>query len=160
MRKSTWFLRLLIGCLALLAIAIGIIPFPIMLREMFEHAPHHLNVVVVILGIGIYLAIIGFLAAAIFAERLLGIIDHNQAFSSQAVAYLNRVKWALVVVTVGVWLWLPFIYAITQLNDAPGIMLIGLGIATIPLILTVFIAVLVRLWTAALQIKNENDLTV
>ncbi|WP_203650438.1 DUF2975 domain-containing protein [Secundilactobacillus yichangensis] len=160
MRKSTWFLRLLIGCLALLAIAIGIIPFPIMLREMFEHAPHHLNVVVVILGIGIYLAIIGFLAAAIFAEQLLGIIDHNQAFSSQAVTYLNRVKWALVVVTVGVWLWLPFIYAITQLNDAPGIMLIGLGIATIPLILTVFIAVLVRLWAAALQIKNENDLTV
>lgn len=160
MRKGTWFLRLTLGCLALLVIAVGIIPFPIMLREMFTHAPNHLNIVVVILGVGIYLAILGFLAAVLFAEQLLNVIDHEQAFSATAVNYLNRLKWALVVVTVGVWLWLPFIFAVTQLDDAPGLLLIGLVIAAAPLILTVFMAVLVRLWKAALQLKNENDLTV
>lgn len=160
MRKGTWFLRLTLGCLALLVIAVGIIPFPIMLREMFTHAPNHLNIVVVILGVGIYLAILGFLAAVLFAEQLLNVIDHEQAFSATAVTYLNRLKWALVIVTVGVWLWLPFIFAVTQLDDAPGLLLIGLVIAAAPLILTVFMAVLVRLWKAALQLKNENDLTV
>ncbi len=60
MRKGTWFLRIVLGGLAPLVIAVGLIPFPIMLREMFTHAPHHLNIVVVVLGIGIYLAIIGF----------------------------------------------------------------------------------------------------
>lgn len=160
MRKGTWFLRLTLGCLALLVIAVGIIPFPIMLREMSTHAPNHLNIVVVILGVGIYLVILGFLAAVLFAEQLLNVIDHEQAFSATAVTYLNRLKWALVVVTVGVWLWLPFIFAVTQLDDAPGLLLIGLVIAAAPLILTVFMAVLVRLWKAALQLKNENDLTV
>ncbi|MCH5461714.1 DUF2975 domain-containing protein [Lactobacillus sp. LC28-10] len=160
MRKGTWFLRLTLGGLALLVIAVGIIPFPIMLREMFTHAPNHLNIVVIILGTGIYLAIIGFLAAVLYAEKLLSIIDHQQAFSATAVDYLNRLKWSLVVVTAGVWLWLPFIFAVTQLDDAPGLLLIGLVIAAVPLILTVFMAVLVRLWKAALQLKNENDLTV
>ena len=58
---------------------------------------------------------------------------------------------------VGFWLWLPFIYTITQLDDAPGLLLIGLGLSAIPLTLTVFMAVLVRLWEAALQLKNENE---
>ncbi|GAX06570.1 hypothetical protein IWT25_01915 [Secundilactobacillus pentosiphilus] len=160
MRKGTWFLRILIGGLALLAIAAGLIPFPIMLHEMFEQAPHGLTMIIVILAVGIYLAIIGCLAAAFFAEQLLQIIDHNQAFSTHAVMSLTRVKWALVLVTTGIWLWLPFIYTIAQMDDAPGMMLIGLGIATIPLILTVFIAILARLWDAALRIKNENDLTI
>lgn len=157
MRKWTWFLRLLIGGLALLAVAVGVFPFSIMLKEMFEQAPHHLAPVVVILGIGLYLAILGFLAAAVFVERLLGNIDRNQAFSSEAVTNLKRIEWSLAVVTVGFWLWLPFIYTITQLDDAPGILLIGLGLSAIPLTLTVFMAVLVRLWAAALRLKNENE---
>lgn len=160
MRTGTWFLRIILGGLALLVIAVGLIPFPIMLKEMFTHAPHHLNIVVVILGIGIYLAIIGFLAAVFFAEQLLGVIDRNQAFSTSAVTCLTHLKWALVTVTAGVWLWLPFIFAATQLDDAPGLLLIGFVLAAAPLVLTVFIAILVRLWNAALRIKNENDLTI
>lgn len=38
MRKWTWFLRLLIGGLALLSVAVGVFPFSIMLKEMFEQA--------------------------------------------------------------------------------------------------------------------------
>lgn len=55
---------------------------------------------------------------------------------------------------------LPFFYIVAKLEDAPGIMLIGLGIIFASTIIAVFAAVLQRLLQEAIDIKSENDLTI
>lgn len=160
MRASTWFLRVTLGGLALLAVVIGVIPFPIMLSEMGQGAPAGLGGVVVSLGVGVYLALLAFLVAVLVAEQLLSVIERGTAFTNQALTKLRHLTWALVALTLGVWLWLPFIYTAARLDDAPGLMVIGLAVALVPVVLTVFMAVLTRLWQAALAYKTDTDVTI
>jgi hypothetical protein len=51
-------------------------------------------------------------------------------------------------------------YIIAEREDAPGIILIGLALTFAPLIISVFAAVLQKLLENAIDMKEENDLTV
>ena len=55
---------------------------------------------------------------------------------------------------------MPVVYAEAQIEDAPGLVIIGFAIASIPLVVATFVAVLQRLLQEALEIKSENDFTV
>jgi hypothetical protein len=55
---------------------------------------------------------------------------------------------------------LPMVYRIADVEDAPGVVIIGLGIVAVPLALSVFVATIEKLLESVIQIKHENDLTV
>jgi hypothetical protein len=55
---------------------------------------------------------------------------------------------------------MPLFYQMAQSTDAPGLMMIGLIINAAPFVVAVFAAVLQMLVKTAVDIKNENELTV
>ena len=57
-------------------------------------------------------------------------------------------------------MFMPLLYLMAEIDDAPGIILIGMVIIFASLVVAVFAAVLQRLLKEAIYIKLENDLTV
>lgn len=55
---------------------------------------------------------------------------------------------------------LPASYLTAQIEDAPGLVIIGFAIFSVPLVVATFVAVLQRLLQEAVDIKSENDFTV
>jgi hypothetical protein len=53
-----------------------------------------------------------------------------------------------------------FFYPIAEIDDAPGVILLGMIITSTPLVFAVFVAVMKRLLENVIAIKSENDLTV
>ena len=55
---------------------------------------------------------------------------------------------------------LPLFYLFAEIDDAPGVIFIGLVVPFASMVIAVFAAVLQRLLQEAIDIKSENDLTV
>lgn len=55
---------------------------------------------------------------------------------------------------------MPVFYLMAEIDDAPGIIVIGLVIIFASMVIAVFAAVLQKLLKEAIDIKSENDLTV
>ncbi len=55
---------------------------------------------------------------------------------------------------------MPLIYYAAEVDDAPGLILIGMVIICASFVVAVFAAVLQKLLENAIDIKSENDLTV
>lgn len=55
---------------------------------------------------------------------------------------------------------LPFVFFVAELDDAPGLIIVG-GVPIFgSMVISIFAAVLQRLLQEAINIKSENDLTV
>ncbi len=93
--------------------------------------------------------------------KLLRYIEADRVFSDLSVKALKIITRAaladFLICTVG---GLPFFYVVAQMDDAPGLVLIGLAIAGIAFIIFVFSSVLNRLLQNAIAMKSENDLTI
>jgi hypothetical protein len=93
--------------------------------------------------------------------KLLYYIETDRAFSDLSVKALRIITRAaladFLICTIG---GLPFFYIIAQMDDAPGLVLIGMAIAGIAFIIFVFASVLNRLLRTAIAMKSENDLTI
>ena len=55
---------------------------------------------------------------------------------------------------------LPFVFLLAELDDAPGLVLIGMVPIFASIVIAVFAAVLQKLLQQAIDIKSENDLIV
>lgn len=53
-----------------------------------------------------------------------------------------------------------FFYIVGEVDDAPGVIVIGMLLVFAPLVISVFAAVLQKVLKAAVDIKNDNDLTI
>lgn len=109
---------------------------------------------------GIYATIIPFLFALSQAFRLLQNIDRNDAFSESSVKALNAIKLSAIAMTLLYALAQPMLFIFAQIDDAPGVILVGWAITGAPLIVATFAAVLQKLVRSAIDLKTENDLTV
>jgi hypothetical protein len=92
--------------------------------------------------------------------RLLKYIDQQKAFSELSVKALKNITLCAIAFSVLYAASLPFIYRVADNVDAPGLIVIGLFMCFAPLVIAVFAAVLQKLLQSAIDIKNENDLTV
>ncbi len=114
-----------------------------------------------ILIFGTFASAIPFFIALYQALKLLGYIDANCAFSIMAVNSLQIIMRCaiaiFVICTVG---GLPFFYCVAQLEDAPGLMLIGFVISGSAFIIAVFSSILKRLLQDAINIKADNDMII
>lgn len=158
-KGSTLFLKLAVIMIALPILALCIYGLPMIIKNSMLH-PWELNRYLYGIIGGMYVSALPFFYALFQAMKLLGYIDKNNAFSFDSVQALNRIKWSGLSISAIYIVLMPLFYIIGELDDAPGIIVVGMVFTFAPAVVAVFAAVLQRLLKEAVEIKAENELTV
>jgi hypothetical protein len=158
-RVSTLFLKIaviLIG-IPILALCIFLVPeIANYAAELFPNIAYMKYLVLIYL----YVTAIPFYFALYQAFKLLSYIDKNKAFSELSVRALKNIKYCAITISILYVVGMPLFYLMAEIDDAPGIILIGLVVIFASMVIAVFAAVLQKLLKEAIDIKSENDLTV
>jgi biotin transporter BioY len=158
-RGSTIFLKIAVFLIGTPVLALCIFGLPILAKEAAESNSEFTYVLYGIL-IVMYVSAIPFFIALYQAFKLLSYIDNNKAFSEISVKALKNIKFCAITISCLYVIGMPFFYIFAELDDAPGVILIGMVFIFAPMVIAVFAAVLQRLLQEAINIKSENDLTV
>jgi hypothetical protein len=110
--------------------------------------------------VGMYVSALPFFIVVFQTLKLLSYIDQNKAFSSKSVKALGYIKYSSIIIGSLYGIGLPYIYRMADLDDAPGVMLLGLIFTFAPFIIAVFSAVIQKVFQNAIDMKSENELTV
>ena len=154
---STLFLKIAVILIGIPVLALCIFGLPWLTKNPVN--PDYAHILYPII-IGMYLSVIPFYIALYQAFRLLSYIDKNQAFSDLSVKALKNIKICAMTISGLYVVILPFVYIVAELDDAPGLIIIGMVPIFASMVIAVFAAVLQRLLQEAINIKSENDLTV
>lgn len=152
-KGSTLFLKFVLLLIAGLVGALCIFALPAGIRT--DNAGYYRPIL-----IGLYIPAIPFYFALYQALKLLNYIDRNIAFSESSVKALRNIKYSALLISGMFLAGMPYIYYAAQLDDAPGVVAIGLVIIFASIVIAIFAAVLQKLLQNAAEIKSENDLTV
>lgn len=112
------------------------------------------------LVIGLYATTIPFYIGLWQTFKLISYIDKNKTFSDLSVKALKKIKYCAITIGILYMGGLPLLYPIADVDDAPGLLLMGFVIACVPIVVAVFAEVLERLLQNAIDMKSENDLTI
>ena len=107
-----------------------------------------------------YISAIPYFVALSQSYRLLIYIDKNKAFSSIAVRSLKNIKYCAITISSLYVVMMPFVFIVADKDDAPGLVVIGMVFIFASMVIAVFAAVLQKLLKEAINIKEENELTV
>lgn len=154
---STLFLKIAVMLIGIPILALCIFGLPWLANNPVN--PDYAHILYPILII-MYVSVIPFFIALYQAFRLLSYIDRNKAFSKLSVKSLKNIKYCAITISLLYAVGMPFFYFMAEIDDAPGIILIGLVIIFASMVIAVFAAVLQKLLKEAIDIKSENDLTV
>ncbi|WP_175639365.1 DUF2975 domain-containing protein [Metabacillus schmidteae] len=154
---STLFLKLAVFLMGTPVLGFGTFGFIWLAKNPANPDYAHILYPIVI---GVYVAVIPFFIALFQAFKLLSYIDKNQAFSELSVKALRVIKFCAVTISGLFVVILPFIFFVAEMDDAPGLVIIGMVPIFASLVIAVFAAVLQKLLQEAINIKSENDLTV
>lgn len=156
---STLFLKvtvILIG-IPVLAMCIFLVPeIGNVASELLPNFPY-INYLVPLI---FYASAIPFYFGLYQAFKLLRYIDNNKAFSQISVDALKKIKYCAITISSLQVLLLPLFYIFAEIDDAPGVIFVGLLVPFASAVIAVFAAVLQKLLQEAIVIKSENDLTV
>lgn len=158
-RVSTNFLRFTTILFGIGVLALCIFALPHIYKGGSREFPDASGSIFVITGI-LYVTAIPFFIALWQTLKLLRLIDKNAAFSTLSVDALRKIKYCSLAMTLLYLGCVPFLIPIAEIDDAPGLIPIGVVFACFPIVIAVFATVLERLLQNAIDIKSENDLTV
>ncbi|WP_219192136.1 DUF2975 domain-containing protein [Bacillus paralicheniformis] len=158
-RGSTLFLKIAVILIGIPVLALCIFFVPKIAYFAADLYPD-ISYLKYLVYIDLYAAAIPFYFALYQAFKLLSYIDHNKAFSKLSVRALKNIKYCAIIISILLAAGMPLFYLIAEMDDAPGIILIGLVLIFASMVIAVFAAVLQRLLQEAIDIKSENDLTV
>ncbi|MBM7715230.1 DUF2975 domain-containing protein [Siminovitchia sp. FSL H7-0308] len=156
-RGSTLFLKTAVIFMGMPALAFCIYGLTWLVKNPVNPDYAHLLYPI---GIGLYVSVIPFFVALFQAFKLLGYIDNHQSFSELSVKRLKNIKFSAMVISGLYVVMTPFVYLVAEMDDAPGLIIIGMILIFASMVIAVFAAVLQRLLEEAIHIKSENDLTV
>ncbi|MGI6452402.1 MAG: DUF2975 domain-containing protein [Syntrophomonadaceae bacterium] len=159
MKRETIFLKVVVILMGLPVLALCIFLLPKLSEYVAQIVPDAFYIKYVFL-IGMYATALAFYVALYQTFKLLTYIDQNKAFSDLSVSALKNIKYCAIAISALYVAELPCIYLIAEADDAPGLILIGMVISFASLVIAVFAAVLQKLLKNAIDIKEENDLTV
>jgi hypothetical protein len=154
---STFFLKIAVFLLGVPVLAFGIFGLTWLAKNPVNPGYAHILYPIVI---GIYVTVIPYFIALFQAFKLLSYIDKSQAFSELSVKALKNIKFCAMTILGLYVVILPFVYVVAELDDAPGLIIVGMLPIFASLVIAVFAAVLQKLLKEAIDIKSENDLTV
>jgi len=158
-RVSTLFLRAAVVALGIIALGLSFLLLPEIYYNFENEFPsigYLAYPIVAILGA----ALAPYFVALYQTMKLLKYIDTNQAFSMLSVSALRKIKYSGLVFSGLFIALLPFVYMVAEVDDAPGLIILGMVFAGAPMVIAVFAALLEKLLENAIAMKNENDLTV
>nr|MDH3154779.1 DUF2975 domain-containing protein [Bacillus licheniformis] len=158
-RGSTLFLKIAVILIGIPVLALCIFFVPEIANFATELYPG-ISYLKYLVYADLYAAAIPFYFALYQAFKLLSYIDQNKAFSELSVRALKNIKYCAITISILFAAGMPLFYLIAEMDDAPGIILIGLVLIFASMVIAVFAAVLQRLLQEAIDIKSENDLTV
>ncbi|RHW36129.1 DUF2975 domain-containing protein [Lysinibacillus yapensis] len=161
-RSSTLFLKIALIFIGIPVLAACLFLLPQIAMEANEAVKKGSDLAFMVYGLLMimYISVIPFYFALYQSFNLLSYIDNNLAFSAFSVKALKKIKNCAIIIAAFYVAALPFIYIIAEVDDAPGLVIIGMVFVFAPLVIAVFAAVLQRLLQEAILIKSENDLTV
>lgn len=159
MKRETLFLKvtLVIMALPILALCIFVVP---QIAEFFAELAPTWSFLQYPFLVGLYVSALIYFTALYQTLKLLTYIDRNTAFSEASVSVLKKIKLCAVSIGALYVFFMPLLFLMGDADDAPGIIVIGLGIIFGCIVIAVFAAVLQKLLQNAIDIKSENDLTV
>ncbi|KEK10741.1 DUF2975 domain-containing protein [Lysinibacillus fusiformis] len=156
MKRETLFLKIAVFLMGLPVFALCIWVVPRVALDTAQHSP----VLTIVALLGVYATAIAYFVALYTTIKLLSYIDQNIAFSELSVKALIKIKYCAIVISSVYVVGMPLIYYAAEVDDAPGLILIGMVIIGASFVVAVFAAVLQKLLKNAIDIKSENDLTV
>ncbi|SOC44434.1 DUF2975 domain-containing protein [Ureibacillus acetophenoni] len=156
-RGTTLFLKLALIIMGVPVLALGIFGVFYLMKNPANPDYAHILYPIVI---GMYLSVLPYFGALYQSFRLLNFIDKNEAFSQISVNALKFIKYCGITFSALYVIVLPFVYVVAELDDAPGLIIVGMIPVFGGLVISVFAAVLQRLLQEAINIKSENELTV
>lgn len=159
MKKETIFLKLAVFFIGIAVLALCIFGLPWIARDAAESSAKMACVLYGIL-IVMYVSAIPFFLALYQGFKLLCYIDMNKAFSELSVKALRNIKNCANAISILYVLSMPLFYIVGEVDDAPGVILIGMIFVFVPMVIAVFAAVLQKLLKNAIDIKNDNELTI
>ncbi|WP_342599061.1 DUF2975 domain-containing protein [Psychrobacillus sp. FSL H8-0483] len=158
-RGTTLFLKIAVILIGIPVLALCIFLVPEIANFAAELYPD-ITYIKYLVFIDFYAASIPFYFALYQAFKLLSYIDKSKAFSDLSVRALKTIKYCAITISILYVLGMPLFYLIAEMDDAPGIIVIGMVLIFASLVIAVFAAVLQKLLKEAIDIKSENDLTV
>lgn len=156
---STHFLRLAIIGLGSLVLLFCIVVIPSIFQNWGVVFPGLAALRYVLVG-AMLITAVAFYTALYQGMVLLRLIDLHKAFSRQSVHALRNIKYCGGIIGAIYILAMPAIYLVAEVDDAPGLILIGMAFAGAPITVSVFAALMQKLVQTAVELKTENDLTV
>lgn len=154
---STLFLKIAVFLIGIPVLALCIFGLPWLANNSVN--PNYAHILYPIL-IGMYVSVIPFFIALYQAFKLLCYIDKNQPFSELCVKSIKNIKFCAMTISGLYLVILPFVFLVADLDDAPGLVIVGMVPIFASMVIAVFAAVLQRLLQEAIDIKSENDLIV
>lgn len=161
-RGSTIFLKLAVILMGIPVLAMCIFLLPQIAGEANEAIEKGSELAYVVYGLltVMYISVIPFYFALYQSFKLLSNIDKNLAFSDFSVRALKKIKTSAIIISGLYVVALPFVFIMAEVDDAPGLVIVGMVPVFASLVIAVFAAVLQRLLKEAIDIKEENDLIV
>lgn len=161
-RGTTLFLKLAVIFIGIPVLALCIFLLPQIASEASEAADRGWDFAYVVYSIlaVMYISVIPFYFALYQTFTLLNFIDKNQAFSELSVRALKKIKYCAIIISGLYVVALPFVFIMAEIDDAPGLVIVGMIPIFSSIVIAVFAAVLQRLLKEAIDIKEENDLIV
>ncbi len=157
-RAPTLFLKAVVVLIGAAVLVLCVFLFPLVYVELMK-LPELAHLIYPAL-IGFYATVIPFFFALYQTFKLLHNIDTNNAFSELSVHALRKIKYCAIAMSVLYAMVLPLVVVLSEMDDAPGGVVIGFAIVVAPLVVATFAAVLQKLIQSAVDMKVENDLTV
>ncbi|WNS76192.1 DUF2975 domain-containing protein [Bacillus sp. DTU_2020_1000418_1_SI_GHA_SEK_038] len=159
MNRETLFLKFAVVLMGIPVLALCIFLVPEIGNVAAQLLPKF-ALIKILVYIVFYASAIPFYFALYQAFKLLRFIDKSEAFSELAVIALKKIKQCAVTISILHLLALPLFYLFAEVDDAPGVIFVGLVVPFASMVIAVFAAVLQKLLKNAIDIKSENDLTV
>lgn len=154
---STIFLKIILVLIAVGTI-VGLIWFP-----QTEGRAANLDLVSIYKDpfiIYVYIASIPFFIGLYQAFKLLSLIEHNKAFSQNAVNALKNIKYASLTLIAFVLLALVYIRFFAHGDDPAGPTMLGIVTILGLIVITSAATIFQKIFQNAVDMKSENDLTV
>ncbi|MCT6818096.1 MAG: DUF2975 domain-containing protein, partial [Lysinibacillus fusiformis] len=141
MKRETLFLKIAVFLMGLPVFALCIWVVPRVALDTAQHSP----VLTIAALLGVYATAIAYFVALYTTIKLLSYIDQNIAFSELSVKALIKIKYCAIVISSVYVVGMPLIYYAAEVDDAPGLILIGMVIIGASFVVAVFAAVLQKL---------------
>mgnify|MGYP003606206884 FL=1 len=159
MRRETMILKIAVIMLGIPVAALSVLLLPWIARDAAQSS---IRMAYVIYGILIlmYISVVPFFAALYQGFRLLGYIDSNKAFSELSLKSIQKIRSCAAAISIIYLFAMPLFYIVAEIDDAPGVILVGMIFVFAPLSVAVFAAILKKLLKNAIDLKNDNELTI